>query len=426
MKWTEGHIWTTPEPIRTRRSHFMYKYVVLHKDDEPKKWENGLNRVVDLRRLAELKHTAGLPLTNSVELVDNWNQFCIKFQVHHPSITSSSDRFYLCGLDTEERVLLTPDKEEEGWQLGKYGRDVRPMKGSFQFSNSDLTFQKDFSTGSKYLELSYYYLRETETGQEIREREIRSNFLRQIVIQDPHSYQGYFGDDPAFFKDEPEVFIINGYAEKVDGNFLPPFKPRRLGDSGVVIGQFIQTEEEVKILKKMGITAILCLQTKEEQQQLTVEWNYLLQFFYGYGMTLAKNLQINEIDDEQDQARNVFQASQYLNDMINNKDHRVYVYCTSGITRAPTVVAAYLALYKKVKCWEYPQLIESIIQSYCPEAFPNFALLNKTIALNKDFQEKQIEVPVLSQMEISFEHSEAEEEEKHERKKVFEEKRVEI
>ena len=48
LQWTEGHIWKTPEPIQTDLPFFQYKYVVLHKDDEPKYWESGLNRIADV------------------------------------------------------------------------------------------------------------------------------------------------------------------------------------------------------------------------------------------------------------------------------------------------------------------------------------------------------------------------------------------
>ena len=55
LKWTEGHIWTTAVPIKTCRTRFEYKYVLLHKLDEPKKWETGINRIADLRILQNLK-----------------------------------------------------------------------------------------------------------------------------------------------------------------------------------------------------------------------------------------------------------------------------------------------------------------------------------------------------------------------------------
>jgi hypothetical protein len=57
--WTEGHIWKTTTPIHTDVAHFQYKYVVLHKVDEPKAWESGLNRIADLGKLSNLKKQAG-------------------------------------------------------------------------------------------------------------------------------------------------------------------------------------------------------------------------------------------------------------------------------------------------------------------------------------------------------------------------------
>lgn len=71
--WTEGHIWKTTKPIHTDAAHFQYKYVVLHKVDEPKAWESGLNRIADLHLLADLKKQAGAKDFSELELVDKWN-----------------------------------------------------------------------------------------------------------------------------------------------------------------------------------------------------------------------------------------------------------------------------------------------------------------------------------------------------------------
>jgi protein-tyrosine phosphatase len=38
--------------------------------------------------------------------------------------------------------------------------------------------------------------------------------------------------------------------------------------------------------------------------------------------------------------------------MRNNKNLKVFVNCKSGISRAPTVVLTYLALYKRVNDWQ--------------------------------------------------------------------------
>ena len=30
LQWTDGHVWTTPKPIKTRQRIIQYKYLVLH------------------------------------------------------------------------------------------------------------------------------------------------------------------------------------------------------------------------------------------------------------------------------------------------------------------------------------------------------------------------------------------------------------
>jgi hypothetical protein len=83
--WTEGHVWTTPKPIKTKRNFFRYKYVVLHGDDEPKQWEGGVDRIADLKLLRRLKEIGEQKDPNKLELIDNWNSFCIKFTLNYPT-----------------------------------------------------------------------------------------------------------------------------------------------------------------------------------------------------------------------------------------------------------------------------------------------------------------------------------------------------
>ena len=56
--------------------------------------------------------------------------------------------------------------------------------------------------------------------------------------------------------------------------------------------------------------------------------------------------------------------------MINNKNLRVFVYDQSGVSRSPSVVMAYLTLFKKVQCWNYVPLVESILLSHYPQCCP--------------------------------------------------------
>ena len=51
MKWTEGDIWKTEEPIVTSRPFFMYKYVLLEGKTQVS-WEEGIDRIADLELIS--------------------------------------------------------------------------------------------------------------------------------------------------------------------------------------------------------------------------------------------------------------------------------------------------------------------------------------------------------------------------------------
>lgn len=41
-----------------------------------------------------------------------------------------------------------------------------------------------------------------------------------------------------------------------------------------------------------------------------------------------------------------------LNDMVNNQGLRVFINCTAGVSRGPTLLVVYLALFIKHKNWK--------------------------------------------------------------------------
>lgn len=52
LKWTEGHIWVSEQPLITNRRHFLYKYRVLT-EGELTNWERGVDRICQPRLLEE-------------------------------------------------------------------------------------------------------------------------------------------------------------------------------------------------------------------------------------------------------------------------------------------------------------------------------------------------------------------------------------
>ncbi len=73
------------------------------------------------------------------------------------------------------------------------------------------------------------------------------------------------------------------------------------------------------------------------------------------------NYPIDDLD-EKNYAKEIFAATQYLYDMRKNKGMKVFINCKTGISRSPTVVLAYLALYKRVNDWQNVSLIDAFIK----------------------------------------------------------------
>jgi hypothetical protein len=53
LRWTEGHIWVLDKPIITANPFFKYKYKLVDKNSKLETWEHGVDRIADLRILAE-------------------------------------------------------------------------------------------------------------------------------------------------------------------------------------------------------------------------------------------------------------------------------------------------------------------------------------------------------------------------------------
>jgi hypothetical protein len=70
----------------------------------------------------------------------------------------------------------------------------------------------------------------------------------------------------------------------------------------------------------MGVQAVLNLMTKDEQSSLQVDWKKMLKILNTNSIVVAKNFPLDDgPDNSGDYPSDIFQAVQYLNDMVNNK-----------------------------------------------------------------------------------------------------------
>lgn len=98
---------------------------------------------------------------------------------------------------------------------------MQVFEGQVLISNDDLKFDLN----KQILPIKYKYILNRKGHRHIMHE--RDNSLRVLDIMDPKDYTGltYYNNDETFdgLGGDDKLYIINGRAEKSDGNFLRPF-----------------------------------------------------------------------------------------------------------------------------------------------------------------------------------------------------------
>jgi protein-tyrosine phosphatase len=105
------------------------------------------------------------------------------------------------------------------------------------------------------------------------------------------------------------------------------------------VGGFIRPED-VRILKQMEITAILNLQSDQDLANCNISPNKLHNAYTRAEIELHR---VPTMDfDRQALADNIPQAVEVLERALTPRWAKVYIHCTAGFNRGPTLAAAYL------------------------------------------------------------------------------------
>ena len=110
------------------------------------------------------------------------------------------------------------------------------------------------------------------------------------------------------------------------------------------IGRAPATAADVAGLKRRGISAVLSLQTDEDLAALGLSWNRLEEWYRAAAIA-AHRLPIDDWSAQAMIAR-LDQAVQAL-DRLLAAGHTVYLHCTAGVNRSPSVALGYLRQVKK-------------------------------------------------------------------------------
>ena len=95
---------------------------------------------------------------------------------------------------------------------------MTPFEASFDFQADQIKFDKD-EQNAKFFYCKYNY---AVVNKELSIDKVeRHADFRSFKILDPMYYNGKYGKQSK--NGHESMFIVNGYAEKKDGNFLNPF-----------------------------------------------------------------------------------------------------------------------------------------------------------------------------------------------------------
>ncbi len=112
-------------------------------------------------------------------------------------------------------------------------------------------------------------------------------------------------------------------------------------DDNLLVGGCPNSQPDAEQLKnKLGVSAILNLQTDSDFEQWDVDWVQLEQSYTTLGIELRR---VPITDGDPDDLRDRLPAAVEVLRELLSAGHRVYLHCTAGAERSPTVAGAYLA-----------------------------------------------------------------------------------
>lgn len=147
------------------------------------------------------------------------------------------------------------------------------------------------------------------------------------------------------------------------------------------VGRCPYDEKDIELIQTLiGASAILSLQHDECLMRMNINYARYEQHGRALGLVMAR-CPMRDFDPE-DQRFGLPAAVNLLRDLLQ-AGHRVYVHCTLGVNRAPTVVLAYLTVIEGLAVEEALCLIER----GRPGALPSWDAYN---AYRRDVEKQQL------------------------------------
>jgi protein-tyrosine phosphatase len=122
------------------------------------------------------------------------------------------------------------------------------------------------------------------------------------------------------------------------------------------IGSHPRTIEDIERLRReLNLTAVLNLQTDDDMRTVILDWPPLEAHYQTCPVLLCR---VPIVEEQVELRAKLYQCIQAL-DQLLAEGHTVYLHCTAGIGRAPTVAIGYL---HACLGWELDEAIEHVKQ----------------------------------------------------------------
>ncbi|EAS07016.1 dual specificity phosphatase domain protein (macronuclear) [Tetrahymena thermophila SB210] len=323
LTWTENHVWKGEMLIMPGcEQNFECKFVIFHKDDKNNtntliEMEKGANRQYNLNNPAQFiteqqQESQQSTQDNKFIISEIFNMRKVTFSVY----STPNSIIHISGNIPQFKVP----------QQLCYEQQIPSMNCDQQLS----LYYQDFYVDMREDMMRYYYIKNFVQV----ERGIGRYIIFNNHITKPFAIQ-YSLAIPEVFKEELSFDNIT---------------------ENLSIGSFINSANDISSLHKLGVTAIVNLQTKRDMERKYVNAQEIRKICKSKGI-LFINTPIRD-NDPVDYVQRAPEVLDIIEDLYK-ANHHIYIHCTAGIGRAPQTAILHLVLHRNYKINEASELIFS-------------------------------------------------------------------
>ena len=144
-------------------------------------------------------------------------------------------------------------------------------------------------------------------------------------------------------------------------------------DEHLAVGSYPHAPEHMSSLARdHGVTTVICLQSDDDLASRGLQWPILWQFYTRLGVAVTR---VPIVDfDKKDLVSHLDAAVAAVHAGVESGG-KVYVHCTAGLNRSPTVIIGYLVKHRDMAldaavdwmmerhdCVPYPDVVETWLQ----------------------------------------------------------------